>query len=86
MQTTKQMVRSGRGTHITRATCIPGRRTHITGNVFPRLGNTYHQGYVFPTLNRFDNPAARQGVIETVAVVYELAKRTQEKVFADWAQ
>ena len=29
---------------------------------------------------------ARQAVIETIAVVYELTKRTQEKLFADWAQ
>ena len=29
---------------------------------------------------------ARQAVIETVAVAYELTKRTREKLFAGWAQ
>ena len=29
---------------------------------------------------------ARQAVIEAIAVMYELTKRTQEKLFADWAQ
>ena len=28
---------------------------------------------------------ARQAVIETIAVVYQLTKRTQEKLFFDWA-
>ena len=28
----------------------------------------------------------RQAVIETIAVVYEHTKKTQEKLFADWAQ
>ena len=29
---------------------------------------------------------AAWAVIETIVVVYELAKKTQEKLFADWAQ
>ena len=29
---------------------------------------------------------ARQAMIELIAVVYELTKRTQEMLFADWAQ
>ena len=29
---------------------------------------------------------ARQAVIETIAVVYQLTKRTQEKLFAYWAK
>ena len=28
----------------------------------------------------------RASVARTIAVVYELTKRTQEKLFADWAQ
>ena len=29
---------------------------------------------------------ARQAVIELIAVMYELKKRTREMLFADWAQ
>ena len=29
---------------------------------------------------------ARQAMIETIVVVYELTKITQENLFADWAQ
>ena len=40
----------------------------------------------FPDCVHFFGAWARQAVIETIAVVYELTKRTQEKLFADWAQ
>ena len=40
----------------------------------------------FPDCVHFFGARARQAVIETKAVVYELTKRTQEKLFADWAQ
>ena len=40
----------------------------------------------FPDCVHFFGAWARQVVIETIAVVYELTKRTQEKLFADWAQ
>ena len=40
----------------------------------------------FPDCVHFSGAWARQAVIETIAVVYELTKKTQEKLFADWAQ
>ena len=40
----------------------------------------------FPGCVHFCGAWARQAVIETIAVVYELTKRTQEKLFANWAQ
>ena len=40
----------------------------------------------FPDCVHFFGARARQAVIETKAVVYELTKRTQEKLFADWTQ
>ena len=40
----------------------------------------------FPDCVLFFGAWARQAVIETIAVVYELTKKTQEKLFADWAQ
>ena len=40
----------------------------------------------FPDCVHFFGAWARQAVIETIAVVYELTKRTQEELFADWAQ
>ena len=40
----------------------------------------------FPDCVHFFGPWARQAVIETIAVVYELTKGTQEKLFADWGQ
>ena len=40
----------------------------------------------FPDCVHFFGAWARQAVIESIAVVYELTKRTQEKLFADWAQ
>ena len=40
----------------------------------------------FPDCVYFFGAWARQAVIETIAVVYELTKRTQEKLFGDWAQ
>ena len=40
----------------------------------------------FPDCVHFFGAWARQAVIETIAVVYELTKGTQEKLFADWAQ
>ena len=40
----------------------------------------------FPGCVHFFGAWATQAVIETIAVVYELTKRTQEKLFADWAQ
>ena len=39
-----------------------------------------------PDCVHFSGAWARQAVIETIAVVYELTKRTQEKLFADSAQ
>ena len=45
-----------------------------------------YQTEKFPDCVHFSGALARQGVIETVAVVYELTKGTQEKLFADWAQ
>ena len=40
----------------------------------------------FPDCVHFFGALARQAVIETTAVVYELTKKTQEKLSADWAQ
>ena len=40
----------------------------------------------FPDYVHFYGAWARQAVIETIAVVYELTKSTQEKLFADWAK
>ena len=40
----------------------------------------------FPDCVHFFGAWARQAVIEAIAVVHELTKRTQEKLFADWAQ
>ena len=38
----------------------------------------------FPCMNKLGERTGKSG--ETIAVVYELTKRTQEKLFADWAQ
>ena len=38
----------------------------------------------FPCMNKFGERTGKSE--ETIAVVYELTKRTQEKLFADWAQ
>ena len=40
----------------------------------------------FPDCVHLFGAWASQAVIETIAVVYKLTKRTQEKLFADWAQ
>ena len=40
----------------------------------------------FPDCLHIFGAWATQAEIETIAVVYELTKRTQQKLFADWAQ
>ena len=40
----------------------------------------------FPDWVHFFGAWATQAVIETIAIMYKLTKRTQEKLFADWAQ
>ena len=46
----------------------------------------FTSNWKFPDCVLFFGAWARQAVIETIAVVYELTKKTQEKLFADWAQ
>ena len=46
----------------------------------------FTSNWKFPDCVHFFGAWARVAVIETKAVVYELAKRTQAKLFADWAQ
>ena len=46
----------------------------------------YVSNWKFPDCVHFFGAWAGQAVIETIAVVYELTKITQEKLFADWAQ
>ena len=54
-------------------------------NIFKSDGDFISNGK-FADCVHFVGAWARQAVIETIAVVYELTKRTQEKLFADWAQ
>ena len=46
----------------------------------------FTSNWEFPDCVHFFSAWARQAVIETIAVVYELTKRIREKLFADWAQ
>ena len=46
----------------------------------------FTSNWKFPDCVLFFGAWARQAVIETIAVVYELTKKTQEKLFTDWAQ
>ena len=40
----------------------------------------------FPDYRHFFGAWAKQAVIETIVIMYELTKGTQEKLFANWAQ
>ena len=46
----------------------------------------FMSNWKFPDRVHFFGAWARQSVIETIAVVNKLKKRTQEKLLADWAQ
>ena len=51
----------------------------------PRSANVIHQTERFLDCVHFFSAWARQAVIQSIAVVYELTKRTQEMLFADGA-
>ena len=53
---------------------------------FLKSDGEFISNWKFPDCVHFFGAWARQAVIETITVVYELTKRTQEKLFADWAQ
>ena len=66
---------------------------HFWKNVFTfrvdsilKSGGDFIPNWKFPDCVYFFGAWARQAVIETIAVVFELTKRTQEKLFADRAQ
>ena len=54
-------------------------------NIFKSDGD-FISHWKFADCAHFFGAWARQAVIETIAIVYELTKGAQEKLFADWAQ
>ena len=61
------------------------KRLYFLGRQYFEMESLY-QTESFPDCVHFFGAWARQSMIESIAVVYELTKRTQEMLFAEWAQ